>query len=135
MGLFVFGFLLLMFFLKIVIPFVMNGNPISPKILSCSVEEAKNVAAEHALNQLGISSTVLSLSKDFFNQTPNHMSYQGRTQHNQNLITTTGTSQSLLSATTPVPSSTPVSRQPEYMPLVAAPYFFDPTSSYYIEHL
>jgi hypothetical protein len=109
----------------------MNGSPIAPKILSCSIEEAKHVAAEHALNQLGLSTTVMPVSNEFFNQStlvqsPNQMNYH-------NLITNTTSNQQLLCANTPVSNSAPPSRQPEYVPIVAAPYFFDPTSLFTFE--
>lgn len=133
----------------------MNGVQISPKLLSCNIDEAKNNAADTALAQLGFQPALPPVAlNEYFNQAgmqqlPPVNYLQGRplaTAHGVNLNsqptpgtpapiqTSTSTTPLTTSSTPTTPSNTTTTRPqnvplvPDFVPVMAAPYFFDPAS-------
>jgi hypothetical protein len=131
----------------------MNGAILAPKLLSCSVEEAKNNAAENALIQLGIQITMPSMQINEFyppNLPQSQASlYQGRplsaahgvnlngtnstingnnNSNNNNNNTNNNSNASLNTPSVQNPTNRPqnIPVLPDYLPIMT-PYYFDPS--------
>ena len=134
----------------------MNGTILAPKVLSCSVDEAKNIAAENALMHLGVQLSVPTIQMNEF-YTPSNMPpqsqaslYQGRplsaahgvnlngqpasastiNNNNSNNNSNSASSGSLITSAPPVPPNAATRPQllPDFVPALMPSYFFDPTS-------
>lgn len=131
----------------------MNGTVLTPKLLSCSVEEAKNNAAENALIQLGIQIAMppMQINEFYPSNIPQTQAslYQGRplsaaigvnlngsnnaingnTNNTNSSSNNNNSNQSLI----PSPVTNATNRPqilPDYLP-VMTPYYFDPSGRTY----